>query len=485
MKRMTRALCLLLAPLMLLTVVGCSNTPPDTSGNSSTVSSAATSGYPNAESETSSSDSSVSDSTDNSGSNSTTVRTTGNNRSSTNTTAKTTSGNTSDINMKDPQNPYKDIPAKLKDSTVTFLMYWEPNARDKSKFRSFEATTGIKVKYIVSPDVQSKLASLISAGQSPDVVRYSFWPAGIDLLQDLSAAKLNMADPIWDQSVSKATTYKGKIYGVNTFGETAINSYVAYNEEMFHDNGFDSPGDYYKAGTWNFKTFEKACRDIHSLGNDYYGYVTGTRIEWVYTAGIQGIVSWEGGKFKSNLSDPALIEGFRMQAQLVKEGLIKDDWDANLFINGRTGMINTTNYGLEKEGFFKGIKFKMGAVPLPNPEGKKYDTVYGLDAFGIPQGAKNPEGAGYFLRYYLDPVRDGMDKLFMSTELRDFHLNELKKAKRQIDPSQSVLDLVQVGLSQLITWEMKEVDPNQVNAKLNTYTNMVDKAVAKANARYR
>ena len=173
-----------------------------------------------------------------------------------------------------------------------------------------------------------------------------------------------------------------------------------------------------------------------------------------------------------------------MQAQLVKEGLIKDDWDANLFINGRTGMINTTNYGLEKEGFFKGIKFKMGAVPLPNPEGKKYDTVYGLDAFGIPQGAKNPEGAGDFLRYYLDPVRDGMDKLFMSTELRDFHLNELKKAKRQIDPSQSVLDLVQVGLSQLITWEMKEVDPNQVNAKLNTYTNMVDKAVAKANARY-
>ena len=105
MKRMTRALCLLLAPLMLLTVVGCSNTPPDKSGNSSTVSSAATSGYPNAESETSSSDSSVSDSTDNSGSNSTTVRTTGNNRSSTNTTAKTTSGNTSDINMKDPQKP--------------------------------------------------------------------------------------------------------------------------------------------------------------------------------------------------------------------------------------------------------------------------------------------------------------------------------------------------------------------------------------------
>lgn len=49
-------------------------------------------------------------------------------------------------------------------------------------------------------------------------------------------------------------------------------------------------------------------------------------------------------------------------------------------------MINTTNYGLEKEGFFKGIKFKMGAVPLPNPEGKKYDTVYGLDAFAYPGG---------------------------------------------------------------------------------------------------
>ena len=44
---------------------------------------------------------------------------------------------------------------------------------------------------------------------------------------------------------------------------------------------------------------------------------------------------------------------------------------------------------------------------------------------------------------------------------------------------------MQVGLAQLITWEMKDVDPNQVESKLNTYTNMVDKAVAKANARYR
>lgn len=138
------------------------------------------------------------------------------------------------------------------------------------------------------------------------------------------------------------------------------------------------------------RPLKRRCRDIHSLGNDYYGYVTGTRIEWVYTAGIQGIVSWEGGKFKSNLSDPALIEGFRMQAQLVKEGLIKDDWDANLFINGRTGMINTTNYGFgKKRAFSKVSSLKWQLFRLPNPEGKKYDTVYGLGMpLAYPRGLK-------------------------------------------------------------------------------------------------
>ena len=480
MKQTMRMLSLLLAVLMLLTVIGCGKKKPDTSD----VSDPASGLYP--DSSISPSDD-LSDPSADSSTDSTPGTNSGDSKNNNTTTANTTKGNgntsSGDTNMKDPKNPYKDVPSKLKGTEVRFLMYWDPNARDKSKFRTFEKETGIKAKSIVSPDVQSKLASLIASQQAPDVVRYSFWPAGIDLLQDLSVAKLNMADPVWDRSVVKATTYKGKVYGINTFGETAINSYVAYNEDMFHDNGFDSPGDYYKNGNWNFETFTQACRDMKSINK--IGYVTGTRIEWVYTAGIQGVVSWENGKFKSNLGDPTLMEGFRMEAQLKKEGLIKDDWDQNLFINEGTGMINTTNYGLEKEGFFKGIKFKMGAVPLPNPKGKAYDTVYGLDAFGVPQGASNPEGAGYFLRYYLDPVRDSMDTLFMSTELRDFHLNELKKANRQIDPSQSVLDLVQVGLAQLITWEMKDVDPNQVESKLNTYTNMVDKAVAKANARYR
>lgn len=391
------------------------------------------------------------------------------------------------INMSDPENPYKDVPAKLKNTSVTFLMYWEPNARDKSKFRSFEKTTGIKVKTIVSPDVQTKLASLIASGNSPDVVRYSFWPAGIDLLQNLSVAKMNLSDPVWDQSILKATTFKGQPYGINTFGETNLNSYIAYNEDMFHDNGFDSPGDYYKAGKWNTETFETACRDIKSLGNDYVGFVSGDRMELIRAAGIDGIVSWKNGKFISNLTESKFVEGLRFIAQGVKEGFIMYDWTPGCekFVGNRVGMIASTNYGLEKEGFFKGIKFKLGAVPIPEPKGSAtYDKVYGLDAFGVPQGAKNPEGAGYFMRYYLDPVRDEFDTLFFSKEIRDFHLNQIKTAKtRVIDPSSSVLPLSgDTYLISDITWVAATTDPQQVAATLNSYKNMVDKAVVSANA---
>lgn len=390
--------------------------------------------------------------------------------------------------MKDPENPYADVPADLKGTTVSFLMYWEPNALDKAKFRSFEATTGIKVQSVVSPDINTKLATMINADEAPDVVRWSAWPTSVDLLQDIRVAKMNLSDPVWDQSIMKATTYQDKIYGINTFGEKAINSYIVYNEDMFWDNGLESPGDYYEAGNWNMETFEQACRDIHSLGNDIYGYVSGDRMEFIRAAGIDGVVSMKDGKFVSNLSEPALIEGLRFMAQGNKEKLIMYDWTAGctLFNGEKAGMILSTNYGLEKEGFFKDAKFTLGAVPIPEPKGSAtYNKVYGLDAFGVPQKAQNPEGAGYFMRYYLDPARDGMDTLYFSDELLDFHLNELKKSNRVIDTSSGILPLSgDVYLNDNIAWEAAQSDPQQIEVLLNGYKNMVDKAVQVANARY-
>ena len=90
------------------------------------------------------------------------------------------------------------------------------------------------------------------------------------------------------------------------------------------------------------------------------------------------------------------------------------------------------------------------------------------------------------MRYYLDPVRDGLNTLYFSKELCNFHLNELKKPNRVIDPSGGVLPLSgDIYLETNIAWEAAQADPQQIEVLLNGYKNMVDKAVQVANARYR
>lgn len=486
-----RAVCIVLAVLMLSAVIGCGKQPAVSDPASGPDSSAPPSND-------------VPDVTDPPGGGGATVDPTGTSDSGSPTTpggkatgstakaAGTTKAPQGDtpggINMKDPKNPYANIPAKLNGTTVKFLMYWDPNKLDKAKFRAFEKTTGIKVQAVVSPEVTQKLSTMITAEEAPDVVRFGDWPASTELLQDISVAKMNLSDPVWDQSVLKATTFKGKRYGINTFGEKAINFYVVYNDDLFADNGFTSPGEYYKKGQWNMKTFEQACRDISSLGSDMYGYACGNRYEFAYAAGIPGVVSYENGKFVSHLTDRAFVESLRFVAQGYKEKILLYDWTPGCeqFNGGKVGMIYSSNYGLEKEGFFKNAKFTIKAVPVPEPVGaEKYDRIYGLDAFGVPQKAENPEGAGYFMRYYLDPQYDGLDTLFISKELREFHFNELKtKKKRSMDMSSLLVLSGDSYLEGNIGWTAATTDPQQIEVLLNGYKNMVDKAVQVANARY-
>lgn len=495
MKSFRRMTGLLLALFMLLTVVGCGDKPTEsdisTDTTSSTVSDGPTvpggAGDSSDVTTTTGTGTEKADGTTTAGGGSATAGTTAS-KDNVTTTTKGSSSASREYNMQDPNNPYKDMPAELKGTTVKFLMYWDPHPEDKAKFRAFEKTTGIKVKQVVSPSVTEKLTTMIAAKDSPDVVRWDSWPTSTELLQDISVAKVNKSDPVWDQSIFKATTWKGKTYGINTYGEKAINYYIVYNEDMFLDNGIKSPGEYWKNNEWNMETFEKACRDIGSLGDDIYGYCCGTRYDFVWSAGLGGVVTYKDGQFVSNLTNPAFVEAMRFVAQGCKDKIMLYDWTpgSELFNAGKLGMILSSNYGLEKEGFFKNAKFTIDAVPLPEPKGQeKYNRIYGLDAFGVAQGAKNPEGAGYFMRYYLDPAYDGLDTLFLSDKLKDFHFDQLKKCtERSLDYS-GVLNLSgDVYLHSNIGWTAAQTDPQQIEVLLNTYKNMVDKGVAAGNARY-
>ena len=170
-----RAVCIVLAVLMLSAVIGCGKQPAVSDPASGPDSSAPPSND-------------VPDVTDPPGGGGATVDPTGTSDSgspttpggkATGSTAKTAGttkapqGDTSGgINMKDPKNPYANIPAKLNGTTVKFLMYWDPNKLDKAKFRAFEKTTGIKVQAVVSPEVTQKLSTMITAEEAPDVVRF-------------------------------------------------------------------------------------------------------------------------------------------------------------------------------------------------------------------------------------------------------------------------------------------------------------------------
>ena len=117
--------------------------------------------------------------------------------------------------------PYSDIPASLKGTTVRVLLWRTPEKTDTELAAAFTKKTGIKLEYVYTANnnaaYSTKLATMISSKDSPDLVSMgsgTFPSFAITHLEPLDASVFRLEDPFWDEVLMDAYKINGKYYAL-------------------------------------------------------------------------------------------------------------------------------------------------------------------------------------------------------------------------------------------------------------------------------
>ncbi len=400
---------------------------------------------------------------------------------------------------------FLDIPSALRGSVVQVAGWGSDTDFDKENvYANFTALTGIEIErvFVAQSEYISKLTSLIAAEQAPDVVTENGdFPRTLSILQPITkeATGIDVNDPFWDKQMMDIYAVGGKHYivcGAKT-GTNKAGGAVYFNRTTLEENGIKSPNEYVAENNWNLETFEKllgqmksSCgygRAPASVDVDIWCSMFGAKqLEW----------SPETNKFTTTVASAQMNAALRTLLTMQDNGLVKiiaghDDSIAH----GTSGLQICGAYGLRcSPGWFYTMDMDdLGFEVLPklNADDADYPYTIGLHGYGIVQGARNPMGAGYYLRYYLNGDNFDKTKLFKNEEAQalyqrlrdnaDYSTATFYRGVRMIvDPlaaSGTMLSLLTAGTAAQINVNLKSVE-NQIEAAVSEANLLIQDIIA-------
>ncbi len=375
-------------------------------------------------------------------------------------------------------------PTTLRGTTVKFATWIDVAKTEYGPvIQAFTKKTGIKVKIVNVPQHEyiTKLTGYIAAGNAPDVINdNSEFPRTVGITQPVTVAGIDPKDARWNPIITEMSTLKGKTYLISSKQASFQTSgLLYYNKKLFANNGVTTPEQYVKQNNWTWETFNKAANDIKNAANLKYGCVFDASVfNCSYGAGF---VKYKQGQFYSGVDETVLTDVWRFLQTGVKSGLF-DLNSKSQFVEGKVGMCVTDTYGLKKSGYFSAMKNSdLGVTYLPKRD--KNDANYPrggfLTAYGIAKGAKNPAGAGEFLKYYLDMENYDINKIYKSPELAAFakEIVNVPYSLNQVYWDDSLQDVT----GQTFDKYVRTSDSAQVKANIEKVKNTVNAAIKKAN----
>ncbi len=386
--------------------------------------------------------------------------------------------------------PYSDIPESLKGTTVKVLLWRDPVGTDITLKEGFEAKTGIKVEYIIAKNgtYSSQLATLISSGDSPDVVNMDsneFPGFAISSLEPLDKEVFRLEDPIWNKDLMECLKIKGNYYALAIPGnwyndDTAYVTY--YNPAGLQASGISAesmPYNLWKNGSWNIDKFEEIIRKVDSMGSGYTGLSiqSNTVPNPIMLAAGVDFIKYDGNEFSPNISNSTVIKMSEKLAKWYEDGLVCDFNTEG--IQGKTvGLFTAIAYGMYNGGNWWSLidASTLETVPVPG----KY-TPANPKVWGVAKGAKNTQGAAYFLRYFLDPASLDMASTFYNAKMYD-----VWKAVCNTTPSlnytRGVFNYFSSGEYGTLTSKVTTTASAQIATVLGEYENTIMAACRRSNS---
>jgi len=390
------------------------------------------------------------------------------------------------------------IPANLKGKTIT-VYSWNP-AKEvtgaEKVIANFTKQTGIKVNWVTGgyEDYDQKVAAMINAGNSPDIIRYQHACIHrMALCQDIKSATGYACDgAIWDSRITPLYTVKGKVYGVNLKNTLVQQPFsIQYRQSLIEELGFEDPYVLWKNGQWTYEKMIDMCKAYKELyPNNRTPLMAYDHTDIIRMAETD-LITFDGNKFTNNVKSPELFKALKEMCTLKKNGVTssamrhisfyEDGLVLFMFFNSISARVTNANMSNVKK------EDDHYMVPLPDMGSwsPNADTTVLAEeeAYGVPKGAKNGECVYYFLRYYLNADNYDENTFFVNSQALEAFKSMMSKSRFTANLSGSLLDVVDggPGMAGLSDWIRQGGEAAQLQQELDTINPIVELATKKAN----
>ena len=281
----------------------------------------------------------------------------------------------------------------------------------KPAYKYFQENYGctIECTIVSSLQIQEKLSTAITSGESPDLVDYA------ENTFPLLMSK-NMYTPLDDYMDLSAPQWSGLEQYINKYKWNGKNYYypwsydispyfLIYNRALFEELSIPDPKELYDEGNWTWDTFKDCMQkfvDSEDGRTGLYGYAATSFID---STGTPLISIGSDGLLQCNLVNANVERAANYMQDLKKEGLAKFATDyidvseepitAGLSAFQAMGGWIITNYSRKMA---KDDALDIFFVPFPrDPNADKY--YYSMSTFGylVPAGSKYAQQASVFI----------------------------------------------------------------------------------------
>lgn len=384
----------------------------------------------------------------------------------------------------------------LKGKTISLLMWRDLRKEESTAISNFQNSTQIKVKITTTNwnNYMTKLASMVSVGDSPDVAvipsnqnSQGAFPLGAaSVFQPISVTKQDLNDSFWNKEAMQYFKIKGREYvfiasNSNWFNTSAV---VYYNEDIFKETGVTTPRELWKSGKWNWDTLKSTAQAITAKG--YTGYVNQQYNNLMLSTG-HDYISYDGKTFKSEIISQNMIKAWTFNSEMVEAGYQLPYASSTAlmqhFSQGKAGMMGSNIWLMLKTEGLSSIEFSVDAVPFPAPAGQKLKVVSGTNRFGIPKGAKEPVAAGVFIRDFLDSKNNGkFSDVALNPKMEDtFNYVTGKNMKGPFNQAIGVIGYTNLANLKTLEEKLSKTSSSQITTVLQQNKAFVDNAVNNVN----
>ncbi len=386
------------------------------------------------------------------------------------------------------------MPENLRGTEITIYNWNEANASTGAPqaIQKFTRETGIKVNWVTGSydDYTTKISAMVTGGDSPDLIRLRDTDfAVLNLLTPLNEVNYDFSDQAWNHELMADYKVNGKYYAAVLDDTPFYQPNVTYyNKSLITKYNLEDPYTLWKNGEWTWDKCMEICKNfLNAAGKDYYGFTLGNGSEYARSLGTS-FLSYdpETSQYVSHMSDTKLIKGWQYVASNLSKGLImKDVGRVDDFDNGIVLFCNNSIIGARTSHFyFQKLKTQgaLGTVPMPAVDGQEeyYQTLSENEAYGIPKGAKNPEAAAYFLRYFLDVAHYDMDTFYCDDQAAE--VAEWCKEQTLVSNMERIIFKDQYGESfGDMSYKLRQSNPAQIKTVLDSYSQIINMVVQTGN----